>query len=102
MPGKTSIPPGSLWSLRVWLRANSIAHRLFGEDDLWVGKDLDFNIISDASFARLKSVDANTQLYHGFVGKALTTFIIRYVYLTRVCSPEPHAFKMETSNRKHL
>jgi hypothetical protein len=76
-PGKTSIPPGSLWSLRVWLRANGIDHRVFGEDDLWVGKDLDFHTISDASFARLKSVEAKAQVYHGFVGKALVTFIIR-------------------------
>lgn len=76
-PGKTSIPPGSLWSFRVWLRVSGIDHRLFGGDDLWVGKDLDFNTVSEASFARLKSVDARTQLYHGFVGKALVTFIIR-------------------------
>lgn len=77
-PGKTSIPPGSLWSFRVWLRVSGIDHRLFGGDDLWVGKDLDFNTVSEASFARLKSVDARTQLYHGFVGKALVTFIIRW------------------------
>lgn len=83
-PGKTSIPPGSLWSLRVWLRVNGIDHRLFGEDDLWVGKDLDFHLVSDASFARLKSVDARVQLYHGFVGKALVTFIVRWKRMANV------------------
>lgn len=77
LPGKSSIPSGSLWSCRVWLRVNGIDHRLFGEDDLWVGKDLDFNTIGEASFARLKSVDAKAQLYHGFVGRALVTFIVR-------------------------
>jgi hypothetical protein len=77
LPGKTSIPPGSLWAVRVWLRVNGIDHRLFGEDDVWVGKDLDFNTISEASFARLKTVDAKSQLYHGFVGRALLTFTMR-------------------------
>ena len=76
-PGKTCIPPGSLWSFRVWLRVNGIDHRVFGEDDLWVGKDLDFHTISDASFARLKGIEAKAQVYHGFVGKALVTFIVR-------------------------
>ncbi|TFK43887.1 hypothetical protein BDQ12DRAFT_596679 [Crucibulum laeve] len=77
-PGKSSLPAGCLWSLRVWLRVNSIDHRLFGEDELWVGKDPDFNSIGDASFARLKNVDAKEQVYHAYVGKALVSFIVRW------------------------
>ncbi|KAF8076758.1 hypothetical protein FPV67DRAFT_431212 [Lyophyllum atratum] len=76
-PGK-SIPVGCLWSLRVWLRVNGIDHRLFADDELWVGKDLDFHSIADASFVRLKSVDSKSQLYHGFVGQALVTFTCRW------------------------
>lgn len=77
-PGKSSIPVGSLWSLRVWLRVNGVDHRLFAEDELWVGKDLDFHSIADASFVRLKSVDSKSQVYHGFVGRALVTFTCRW------------------------
>ncbi|KAF9462066.1 hypothetical protein BDZ94DRAFT_764436 [Collybia nuda] len=77
-PGKTSIPVGSLYSLRVWLRVNGADHRVFGDDELWVGKDLDFNSIADASFFRLKNVDSKTQIYHGFCGRALVTFIVRW------------------------
>lgn len=80
-PGKTSIPVGSLYSLRVWLRVNGAEHRIFGDDELWVGKDLDFNSIRDASFCRLKSVDSKVQIYHGFVGRALVTFLVRCVLL---------------------
>lgn len=58
---------------------NGADHRIFGDDELWVGKDLDFNSIGDASFCRLKSVDSKIQIYHGFVGRALVTFIVRYV-----------------------
>lgn len=58
---------------------NGADHRIFGDDELWVGKDLDFNSIGDASFCRIKSVDSKTQIYHGFVGRALVTFIVRYV-----------------------
>ena len=78
-PGKAGVPAGCLWSLRVWLRVNNIDHRLFGEDDLWVAKDPDFNAIGDASFARLRSLDGGEQIYHGYVGKAFITFIVRYV-----------------------
>lgn len=79
-PGKAVLPSGCLWSLRVWLRVNNVDHRLFGDDDLWVGKDPDFNAMGDASFARLKTMDTGEQLqiYHAYVGKALVTFTIRY------------------------
>ena len=80
-PGKSSlsVPANCLWSLRVWLRVNGVDHRLFGEDDLWVAKDPEFNAIEDASFARLRNLDGGEQVYHGYVGKALVTFTIRYV-----------------------
>ncbi|KAF5387620.1 hypothetical protein D9615_000711 [Tricholomella constricta] len=77
-PGKSSIPVGSLYSLRVWLRVNGVDHRVFADDELWVGKDLDFHSIANASFVRLKSVDSKSQVYHGFVGRALVTFTCRW------------------------
>ena len=80
-PGKAGVPAGCLWSLRVWLRVNSTDHRLFGEDELWVAKDPDFNTIGNASFARLRNLDGGEQVYHGYVGKALVTFTIRYAIL---------------------
>ena len=83
-PGKSSLPAGCLWSLRVWLRVNAVDHRLFGEDELWVAKDPDFTAITDASFARLRSLEAGEQIYHGYVGKALVAFIVKcaIVYFT--------------------
>jgi hypothetical protein len=80
-PGKAGVLAGCLWSLRVWLRVNGVDHRLFGEDELWVAKDPDFNAIGDASFARLRNLDGGEQVYHGYVGKASVTFTIRYVIL---------------------
>ncbi|KAJ4479022.1 hypothetical protein J3R30DRAFT_2705992 [Lentinula aciculospora] len=80
-PGKTTIPAGCSWSYRVWLRANSVDHRIFGDDELWVGKDPDFSSIPDASFARLKTVNANSQLYDGVVGRARVQFIARWTHI---------------------
>ncbi|KIK03166.1 hypothetical protein K443DRAFT_488309 [Laccaria amethystina LaAM-08-1] len=77
-PGKNSIPTGCLWSLRVWLRVNGVDHRLFGDDELLVGKDPDFNSIGDASFARMKHADAKEQIYHAYVGRALVSFNIKW------------------------
>ena len=94
-PGKSSlsVPANCLWSLRVWLRVNGVDHRLFGEDDLWVAKDPEFNAIEDASFARLRNLDGGEQVYHGYVGKALVTFTIRYVrvfFYFLFLPPPPH------------
>lgn len=100
-PGKTSIPTGSLYSLRVWLRVNGIDHRIFQEDELWVGKDLDFNSIGDASFVRLKSVDSKAQIYHGFVGRALVTFTCRYTQLViRLIGDSPHPTQVASCERE--
>jgi hypothetical protein len=75
-PGKNSLPVGTLYSYRVWLRVNGVEHRVFGEDDLWVAKDPDFQAITDASFARLKDASVNIQTYDAFVGKARVQFIV--------------------------
>ncbi|KAG5724742.1 hypothetical protein E4T56_gene8038 [Termitomyces sp. T112] len=77
-PGKSSIPVGSLYSLRVWIRANGVEHRVFSDDELWVGKDLDFYSINGASIMILRNVDNRSQLYHGYVGRALVTFSCRW------------------------
>jgi hypothetical protein len=76
-PGKTTLPAGCLWSYRVWLRVNQIDHRLFGDDELWVGEDPDFSAITDASFARLKNVSTTSQVYEAIVGRAKVNFVVR-------------------------
>ncbi|KXN89482.1 hypothetical protein AN958_05644 [Leucoagaricus sp. SymC.cos] len=71
-PGKNAkqvLPTNSLWSLRVWLRVEGVDHQLFRVDELFVGKDLDFNAIGDASFARHAVVGSDHQIYKGYVGK---------------------------------
>ncbi|KIK64842.1 hypothetical protein GYMLUDRAFT_160769 [Collybiopsis luxurians FD-317 M1] len=80
-PGKSTIPAGCLWSYRVWLRVNFVDHRIFGDDELWVGKDPDFSAITDASFARLKTLNSNAQIYDGVVGRARVQFIIRWTHI---------------------
>ncbi|KAG6902467.1 hypothetical protein C0995_016329 [Termitomyces sp. Mi166 len=79
-PGKSSIPAGSLYSLRVWVRANGVEHRVFMDDELWVGKDLDFYSINQASIMILRSVDNKSQLYHGWqrVNENLYKYSIDY------------------------
>jgi len=90
-PGKSGLPTGSLWSLRVWLRVNFVDHRLFGDDELWIAKDPDFNSIGDASFARLKNADAGEQVYNAYVGRALVTFMIRW----QLISNKMYKYSME-------
>jgi len=77
-PGKSSLPSGCLWSLRIWLRVNFVDHRLFGDDELWIAKDPDFSSIGDASFARVKNQTNGEQAYNAYVGRALVTFIVRW------------------------
>jgi hypothetical protein len=43
-----------------------------------VGRDPDFNSITEASFARLKAAEGDRQLYNAYVGKALVTFVVKY------------------------
>ncbi|KAJ7222691.1 hypothetical protein C8J57DRAFT_1440281 [Mycena rebaudengoi] len=82
-PGKKNVlPAGGLYSLRVWLRVGGIDHRVFGEDDLWLGKDLDFHAVADASFARLRSVTHDTQVYDAVVGRAKVQFIVRWKHVS--------------------
>lgn len=76
--GKSSVLAGGLWSLRVWLRANAVDHRLFGEDELWIGKDLDFASIPCASIARHRLTNAKEQVYTAPLGDAQIKFIVRW------------------------
>ncbi|KDQ64200.1 hypothetical protein JAAARDRAFT_52182 [Jaapia argillacea MUCL 33604] len=77
-PPKKSLPAGCLYALRVWIRANGVEHRLFSDDDLWIGDDPDFNSIADASLARLFQVNPYYQIYNARVGKAELNFIARW------------------------
>lgn len=56
---------------------SSVDHRLFGDDEVWIGKDPDFNSIGDASFARIKEQQSCEQVYNAYVGRALVSFIVR-------------------------
>jgi len=78
LPGKTCLPVGCLYSLRVWLRVNNVDHRLFGEDELWIGKNPSFDSIEGLSYAKLKDIIDNIQVYHAVVGKAVVSFIVKW------------------------
>jgi len=80
LPGKTCLPVGCLYSLRVWLRVNNVDHRLFGEDELWIGKNPSFDSIEGLSYAKLKDIIDNIQVYHAVVGKAVVSFIVKSVF----------------------
>jgi hypothetical protein len=60
----------------VWLRANGVDHRLFGEDELWLGADPDFGTVENASFACLRPGGTtalgipDAQVYDVVVGRA--------------------------------
>ncbi|KAF7352243.1 hypothetical protein MVEN_01187700 [Mycena venus] len=84
-PGKANVlPVGCLYSLRVWLRANGVDHRIFGEDELWVGADPDFGAVENASFACLRPGSAgataapDAQVFDAVVGRARVQFVIRW------------------------
>ncbi|KAH0840258.1 hypothetical protein J3R83DRAFT_1265 [Lanmaoa asiatica] len=76
-PPRSSLPTGCLFHLRVWLRTAGVDHRIFGEKDLWFGKDPDFRAIVDASFAALRNATQDTLIYQGIVGRAHVSFIVR-------------------------
>ena len=68
---------GGLWCLRVWLRVNAVDHRIFGEDELWIGKDIDFSSVPDASFVRHRLTNPKEQVYSTLLGNAHVNFIVR-------------------------
>jgi hypothetical protein len=76
-PPKSSLPKRSLYSLRVWARHDRVDHRIFSEDALWIGSDLDFDSLSDATFARLIHTMHDLQCYECQVGQATVRFIVR-------------------------
>lgn len=77
-PPRTSLPAGCLYHLRVWLQTAGIDHRIFSDNDLWVGKDPDFRSVGDASFAVLRNATQDMLIYQGIVGRAHVSFIIRW------------------------
>lgn len=77
-PPRSSLPTGCLHHLRVWLRTPAgIDHRIFGEQDLWFGRDPDFTTIANASFASLRHTTQDMSIYQGIVGRAYVNFTIR-------------------------
>jgi len=77
-PPKTSLPADCLFCLRVWLRTGQVDHRLFADNELWIGKNPDFRTISDAYFAQVTDGAPFRLVYQGLVGKALVKFTIRW------------------------
>ncbi|KAJ6560188.1 hypothetical protein B0H19DRAFT_944609 [Mycena capillaripes] len=85
-PGKNkALPADCMFSLRVWLRANGVDHRIFGEDELWVGADPDFNSVENVSFANLRPAGTtptgilpDAQVHDAVVGRARVQFVIRW------------------------
>jgi hypothetical protein len=76
-----SLPAGCLYHLRVWLRAAGIDHRIFSDNELWVGRDPDFRSVGDASFAVLRNATQDMIIYQGMAGRAHVSFIIKFVLL---------------------
>jgi len=74
-----SLPAGCLYNLRVWLITAGTNHRLFSDDDLWVGRDPDFRSVGDASFTVLRNATQDMLIYQGIVGHAHVSFIIKSV-----------------------
>ncbi|KAI6024516.1 hypothetical protein EDC04DRAFT_251578 [Pisolithus marmoratus] len=77
-PPRSSLPVGCLHHLRVWLKSGGIDHRIFGDNDLWVGRDPDFRSIADASFAILRNATQDMLIYQAIVGRAHVSFIVRW------------------------
>ncbi|KAF9226884.1 hypothetical protein BS17DRAFT_776283 [Gyrodon lividus] len=75
---RTCLPAGCLYHLRVWLRTAGSDHRIFGDNDLWVGRDPDFRSIGDASFAVLRNATQDMLIYQAVVGRAHVSFIVRW------------------------
>ncbi|KAG1805721.1 uncharacterized protein BJ212DRAFT_1391204 [Suillus subaureus] len=55
-----------------------IDHRIFSDNDLWVGRDPDFRSVGDACFAVLRNATQDMLIYQGVVGRAHVSFIIRW------------------------
>ncbi|KAL4081425.1 hypothetical protein V8B97DRAFT_24495 [Scleroderma yunnanense] len=77
-PPRSCLPTGCLHHLRVWLRSAGIDHRIFSEDDLWIGRDPDFRSIGDASFAILRNATQDMLIYQVILGRAHVSFIVRW------------------------
>ncbi|KAI6127417.1 hypothetical protein EDD16DRAFT_1552841 [Pisolithus croceorrhizus] len=77
-PPRSSLPVGCLHHLRVWLKSAGIDHRIFGDNDLWIGRDPDFRSIADASFAILRNATQDMLIYQAVVGRAHVSFIVRW------------------------
>lgn len=77
-PPRSSLPVGCLHHLRVWLKSAGVDHRIFGDNDLWIGRDPDFRSIADASFAILRNATHDMLIYQAIVGRAHVSFIVRW------------------------
>ncbi|KAG6330920.1 hypothetical protein ID866_8170 [Astraeus odoratus] len=80
-PPRSCLPTGCLHHLRVWLRSAGIDHRIFGDNDLWIGRDPDFRSIGDASFAVLRNATQDMLIYQAVLGRAHVSFIVRWRFV---------------------
>ncbi|KAF9651680.1 hypothetical protein BDM02DRAFT_3110107 [Thelephora ganbajun] len=77
-PPKHSLPKKCLYSLRVWLRHQSVDQRIFADDALWVGTNPDFAAIPDAILATTWHQASDRQFYKCLVGRAEVNFIFSW------------------------
>lgn len=77
-PPRTSLPAGCLYHMRAWLHTAGVDHRIFSDNDLWIGRDPDFRSVGDATFAVLRNATQDMVIYQGVVGHAHVSFIVRW------------------------
>jgi hypothetical protein len=77
-PPKASLPVGCLYCLRVWLRSGKVDHRLFAENEFWIGRNPEFSGLGDATYAQLASSTPSLLVYQSIVGGAPVNFILKW------------------------
>jgi hypothetical protein len=80
---KPSLPEGSLYCVKVWMEGgpDSVQHRMFSDDNLWVARNPPFHTVEHIALTRLAPVAPLisdtywSRTYRGFVGRAQCDFI---------------------------
>lgn len=83
---KPSLPADCLYCVRVWLEAQGVQHRIFSDENLWVGKDPPFSSIQHVALTRQDQPSIPFSLrpdpgvirkaFKGYVGRASCDFIV--------------------------
>ncbi|KIM21966.1 hypothetical protein M408DRAFT_333165 [Serendipita vermifera MAFF 305830] len=84
---KPSLPADCLFCVRVWLEALDVQHRIFSDENLWVGREPPFASIQHVALTQQgaptipfpstrSEVGVIRKAYKGFVGRAACDFIV--------------------------